>query len=115
MTGVTKSRDPNVAADKDPLSRCDTIMVPMPRADVEREILADVLAMRDERNLAALCPEDRKLFTEEAIGSVARLSTEEIVFEAVALGGGGSFSNGFWCKGLPGFSQGVTCKIIKKK
>jgi|LakWasMeta3_LOW4_FD_contig_101_188407_length_694_multi_7_in_0_out_0_1 hypothetical protein len=98
-----------------PPSNCNTVMIPFSRAQAEREIIADLMSLRDERNLSCLSPEERKIFTEEAIGAVAILSTEEIISGAVLAGPGASFSDGFWCKGAPGITRGVLCKVIRSR
>ena len=91
------------------------VSLPFSRARAEREIIMDLMAMQDERHVSQLCDEDRKLFTEEAIGEVVQMDTQEIVAIAANLKPTASFSNGVGCKGTKGFSQGITCKIILKR
>jgi hypothetical protein len=99
-----------VSKDDDSYSQGDYILVPMSRSALEREIIADVMALRDERLLSQLSEKERKELGDNPAGEIMYASTEEVV-----RGLRDSFSNGFWCRGTPGFTQGITCKAIRRR
>jgi hypothetical protein len=86
--------------------KANTVCVPFPREVVERELICDLLALRDERVLARLSEEDRRRLGDDPVAGLPYLTTEEVA-------GIGSVTNGTFCHGTPSFSKGVTCKIFK--
>jgi hypothetical protein len=84
----------------------NTVNLPIPREVVEREVLAELAALRDEQLLRSLPEEVRCRLGDNPAGRVVWLSTEE--FAKV-----GSVTNGVGCHGTTAFSHGVTCKILK--
>ena len=93
----------------------DQISIPFSRSAAERIVLMELMAMRDESNLRRIDPKDREKFTDEAIGKIMQLDTQEIVAQASAIRPTGSFSNGVGCGGTPNFSNGVTCKLVLRR
>ena len=93
----------------------DEVLVPYCRAAAEREILMDLMAMRDESYLCRLDPKDREMITNEAIGVIMQLDAQQIVAQAAAVRPTGSFSEGVGCQGTPGFTNGITCKLIFRR
>jgi hypothetical protein len=104
-----------ISCDKEESKSKGEVLVPYSRAAAEREILLDIMAMRDESSLCRIDPEERKMFTDEAIGKLLQLDTQEIVTQAAAIRPTASFSQGVGCGGTPNFSQGITCKIILRR
>jgi hypothetical protein len=82
--------------------------------DLDFEIQADLLALRDERLLAKLSESDRAALGDNPAGEIERLLTEEAGGTRARAGALGSFSKGIWCQGTSAFSNGVTCKLGSK-
>ena len=82
------------------------LMVPMSREAVEREIMLELMAFRDERLLRSLTEEQRQRLGENPAGQIMHLSTAQIARR-------GSFSSGVGCHGTPTFSYGITCKVLR--
>ena len=83
---------------------CPTVQVEVPRELVEREIIFEVMALRDERLLRTLSEEERRKLGENPAGQAVYLTVEQ----AARLG---SITQGIWCKGTSAFTNGVTCKL----
>lgn len=73
---------------------------------VEREVIAEVAAFRDERLLKTLSAEQRKRIGDNPVGPLVRLRTAD--FAVI-----GSITDGVGCQGTTAFTEGVTCKILK--
>lgn len=90
-------------ATSDPGEQTYTVKVSVPREVIEREVIVELMALRDERVLRTLSEEQRQQLGENPVGRVAHLTT--VQFAQL-----GSFTNGFFCKGTPGITKGVICK-----
>ncbi len=95
----------NEAAEATAGATAETVDVPVPREVVEREVLFELQAFRDERLLRTLTEEQRCRLGENPVGRIIQMPTAEL---AVI----GSITNGVGCRGTSGFTHGVTCKIL---
>lgn len=83
-----------------------TVRIDVPREVVEREVMFELMALRDENLLRTLGEEERQRLGENPAGRLAFLTADEIA-------AAGSITYGVGCKGTPAFSNGATCKILK--
>ncbi len=72
---------------------------------VERELMLELMALRDERVMDQLSEETRRKITEATLGQV--LYTD---LDAASLAN--SVTQGFLCSGLKCFTGGVICKKL---
>lgn len=118
-TAAPPSPVPPASAVEEPAAQASELPAPPAKrpsdAQLRKEIEADMAALRDEKLLRRLSPAERARLGHNPAGRLEKVyGGTPTVAQAKGKGCTQTASKGFFCKGTPGVSKGVTCCLVLK-